>query len=149
MAAEDGRLRRLLRANLAELILVAEAQVVLVRCQLAKAVQPVGSLVGADVKGPEDGDPASVRAASEVGWAVTRAARFGLFRPQCLVRSLAIQRMLKRRHIAGSQLRIGVRIADGRMVAHAWVELCGAVIGDSAQNVSSFTPAPNLRMVQL
>ncbi len=147
--SETGALSRLARANLPELVLVAEAQLVLLRCQLEKLLRPVGSLVRADVEPKQVGDSSKIREASQVGWAVTRAARYGVFRPQCLVRSLAIQRMLKRRGIAGSELRIGIRLENNRMLAHAWVELCGAVIGDSAQNVSTFTPAPNLRMVQL
>ena len=145
----SGALSRLSRANLPELILVAEAQLVLLRCQLQKMLRPVGSLVRADQEPEQPGDSSRVREASEIGWAVTRAARFGVFRPQCLVRSLAIQRMLRRRGIVGSELRIGIRLEKKGMVAHAWVELCGAVIGDSTQNVSTFTPAPNLRMVQL
>lgn len=90
-----------------------------------------------------------LRKAALVGWAVTRAAKFGLIRSQCLVRSLAIQRMLSRRGIRNSELRIGVRVEEGKLLAHAWVELYGAVVGDSLSYVRSFESTRNLSMVQL
>ena len=49
------------------------------------------------------------------------AARFGPYRPGCLVRSLALQRLLRRSGIE-SRLRIGIRKQDATLDAHAWVE---------------------------
>lgn len=89
-----------------------------------------------------------LRTAALVGWAVARGAKYGV-RSQCLVRSLAIQRMLRRRGIVQSELRIGVRVEAGKLLAHAWVELYGAVVGDSPGYVKSFQSAPDLSLVQL
>ncbi len=47
----------------------------------------------------------------------------------CLTRSLLLGWMLRRRGIA-SQLRIGVRMAQGTLDAHAWVEYAGIPIND-------------------
>ena len=71
--------------------------------------------------------------------AVHRAARYGLFRPRCLTRALALQRLLARRGWPAS-LHVGVRRDRGALLAHAWVELDGAVLGDSPEHVATFVP---------
>jgi hypothetical protein len=139
---------RLRRVTAGELGMIAEAQVVLLSCQLAKWRRPIGKLIewnaGGDGTGVNDW-----RAVERVAWAVTRAGRYGVFRPKCLVRSLAIQRMLRRRGIAASTLNIGVRMQDGSFQAHAWVELSGAVVGDTLQHVQTFAKVTDFRLVEL
>ena len=76
--------------------------------------------------------------------AVVRAARFGVFRPQCLVRSVALSQMLADRRISGALLRVGVRRKNGEFSAHAWVELAGETLGDADDHVGSFVPMTNL-----
>lgn len=163
--AAAGWSRKLGGVTTAELRLLAEAQVVLVRCQLAKWLRPQGQLIGletaaAQATGGAVDRPAvpsarkhspGIRSATghSIGWAVTRAARYGVFRPQCLVRSMAIQRMLRRRGIADGNLHIGVRTQDGEFQAHAWIELDGMVIGDTRQHVSTFTKVTDHRLVEL
>lgn len=149
MAVEAGWLWRLRRTTVADLRLIGEAQAALLGCQLAKWRRPVGRFVTGAPRPAPAGDARDLRAAALVGWAVTRAARYGVFRPRCLVRSLAVQRMLRRRGIHSSELRIGVRMEGGALLAHAWVELDGVVIGDSLQHVRAFSPAPDLRLVEL
>ncbi len=138
------------RITAAEIRLIAEAQLVLVTCQIARWLRPTGRLLTSESE--QQLEPATrpdYATAARIGWAVTRAARYGLFRPKCLVRSLAVQRMLRRRGIEASELRIGVRLDQGALAAHAWVELGGAVVGDTVKHVRTFTPVTDFRMVEL
>lgn len=66
---------------------------------------------------------------------ITRAARsaelHGPGTPNCLERSLTLWWLLRRSGIAG-ELHIGARKCESRFEAHAWVELAGVVLNDSA-----------------
>lgn len=148
VASWPARLRGL---TLAEIRLLLEAQRDLLACQIAKWRRPVGELLDwNEVTGEQDVPTApSLETLRSVGWAITRAAGYGVFRPQCLVRSLAIQRMLRRRGVTGSTIRIGVRLRDGEFNAHAWVEIGGLVIGDSRTHVDSFRRITDHRLVEL
>jgi transglutaminase superfamily protein len=70
-----------------------------------------------------------------VSWAVTAVSRRVPFQTTCLVDSLAVDAMLRRRGYH-SQIRFGVRMPDGaRLAAHSWVEHDGKIVfgatGDS------------------
>ena len=70
----------------------------------------------------EDG----VAVAKDVGWAVTRAARYVPFRAVCLPQAIAAKAMLDRRRIA-CVMHFGVaKNRDAPMDAHAWLDV-GAV----------------------
>lgn len=144
---------RLRRVTGRDILLLAEAQLVLLRCQAAKWRRPVGQLIEWNAAEPPGAgaamDGRTRDSAVAVAWAVTRAARYGVFRPQCLVRSLAIQRMLRSRGVDTGRLNIGVRMQDGSFQAHAWVELNGAVIGDTLKHVQTFTKVTDFRLVEL
>jgi hypothetical protein len=159
--------RRLRRLNAGEARLLAEAQYLLVACQFARWRRPVGQLLrianeSADSASgtAQSGDAGTVETAGAssrgveldkaamIAWAITRTADYGLFRPKCLVRSLALQRMLRRHLATGGELRLGFRMENGRLEAHAWVELLGRVLGDSPAHVRTFTPATGLRLVE-
>ena len=60
---------------------------------------------------------------------VRAAARYGLGRPTCLEKSLALWWLLGRQGIASS-LRIGTRKAKGQFEAHAWIECDGAALDE-------------------
>ena len=60
-------------------------------------------------------------------------------RCSCLTRSLLLDWMLRRRGV-DSELRFGVRLIDGRLQAHAWVEFNGAPLNDSADVAERFAP---------
>ena len=138
------------RLTVHDLRLVAEAQLVLISCQLAKWRRPIGRLIAPDsTPSGDETDRLDRQTARSVAWAVTRAARYGVFRPQCLVRSLAIQRMLRKRRVSTGSLNIGVRMHDGSFEAHAWVEVDGAVLGDDPRHVQTFTKVTDFRMVEL
>jgi len=105
--------------------------------------RPIGSLATPTVGNPP-ADPARLPEARRLALAVVRAARFGVFRPQCLVRSVALSQMLADRRISGALVRIGVRRKNGEFSAHAWVELAGETLGDADDHVGSFVPMTNL-----
>ena len=72
---------------------------------------------------------ASWIAAKRVARLVSIASRHGPYRPTCLRQSLVLWQTLRRRGLP-AQLRIGVGRPDGRMVAHAWVELGERVVNE-------------------
>ncbi len=55
----------------------------------------------------------------------------------CLARSLTLQRLLASRGVP-TDVRIGVSLDGGQLVAHAWVEHLGKVINDSITVVNSY-----------
>ena len=65
-----------------------------------------------------------------LGEAVNIAARHTPFPVTCLSRSLLLGWLLHRRGVA-SDLRIGVRLTQGKLDAHAWVECEGVPVNDS------------------
>ncbi len=76
--------------------------------------------------------------AREIGDAVRRVALYGITRPQCLARSIAISTMLEGEGIRGAIVRIGVRPDHAKIAAHAWVEFAGEIVGDSRAHVRGF-----------
>ena len=122
---------------------LVRAQWALLKAQSAVRSRPIGSLASPASDG-RDADPARLPEARRLALAVVRAARFGVFRPQCLVRSVALSRMLEGRGIGGALVRVGVRRTDAEFLAHAWVELAGETLGDADDHVGSFVPLTNL-----
>jgi hypothetical protein len=57
----------------------------------------------------------------------------------CLTRSLVLDWMLRRRGVE-SNLRIGVRLVEGRLEAHAWIEVDGHPLNDSTAVTDRFAP---------
>jgi hypothetical protein len=146
------RIRNLPRITAAEFRLLVEAQATLIACQAVKWRRPVGSLLQRNVAEETADVPLDYgtrKAVGSVQWAVSRSARHGVFRPQCLVRAMAIQKMLHRRGIVTARINIGVSMQSGAFEAHAWVELNGAVVGDSAENVGRFTKVSDVRLIKL
>src|SRR5439155_2263831 len=76
--------------------------------------------------GPGDLDPGVWRTAL----AVERAADYGVFRANCLIRAVALQRLLEARGFPGSAVRVGARVERGHFTAHPWVEYAGNWLGD-------------------
>ena len=62
-----------------------------------------------------------------------------LVRVPCLSRSVALARMLSRRGVP-SDIRIGVRTSDGRLEAHAWVEVNGRPLLEDESTLRTFVP---------
>lgn len=108
--------------------------------------RPIGSLTTRDTgsDGPIAGDPTRAR---EVARAVARAATYGLFRPFCLVRALALRDLLQREGIRGTEIRIGVRRRGSEFAAHAWVRWGAEILGDEPSYVATFTEVDDIRVL--
>ncbi len=78
-----------------------------------------------------------------IGSLVNHAAHHAPFRATCLTRSLLLRWMLRRQGI-DSQLRIGVRLNQGALGAHAWVEFTGIPINDRPEVSKEFAPFAEL-----
>ncbi len=63
----------------------------------------------------------------------------GLYPARCLPRALVLERLLLRRG-APAELRIGVRREDGRLAAHAWVEVDGRPVAEPEGIELRFAP---------
>lgn len=154
-----GKLIRLPRSELVELL---RAQAALVAAHLIVWTRPQGQLVSR--KGERQAAPAPVSSspaprpprpghtldtprATRLALAVSRAARYGLTRPKCLVRAVALQRLLAAHGMDGT-IRIGVRRIDGRFDAHAWVELGDMVLGDDEEHTATFEELPEVSIVE-
>lgn len=122
------------------------AQYALLRAQWRVKRVPIGRLV---VKAPARAGQATgdgVRA-NAVALAVSRAAEYGVFRPLCLVRAIALQDLLRSNGVSGSELRVGVRHEAGAFTAHAWVVWRNQVLGDRAEYVAKFVEVDDLRVL--
>jgi hypothetical protein len=80
-----------------------------------------------------------VRDASRIARMVHTAARYGLVRPTCLEKSLALWWFLGRRGIASS-LRIGTRKNAGKLEAHAWIECGGSTLNETGEALPDYAP---------
>jgi hypothetical protein len=76
---------------------------------------------------------------------VNLAARRSPLHASCLVRSLLLEWMLRRLGRA-SALRIGVRLVDGHLDAHAWIEVEGVPINDGPDVASRYPPLLSARL---
>lgn len=72
--------------------------------------------------------------------AVDRAAHYGVFRPTCLVRAVALERMIVRAGVGPAVVKVGVQRGGDQFFAHAWIELDGRVVGDEPVRIQRFTP---------
>lgn len=134
------RLRKLSRLRAKELARLGYAQGMLIWAQLLVWTRPQGRLVTTDSLA-EAKAPAELterERALALALAMQRAATHGIFRPACLVRAVALNRMLVSNGIRGSRIKVGVRWAANGFAAHAWVEHCGRVIGDRESHVRKF-----------
>lgn len=122
------------------------AQLALFRAQRRVDQQPIGSLAIRETATPAEvrGDPVRARA---LGLAVQRTASFGLFRPLCLVQSLALRELLRAEGIEGASIRIGVRRRAGAFEAHAWVLWGDEILGDLPEHVALFAEVDDLRIL--
>jgi Transglutaminase-like superfamily len=71
---------------------------------------------------------AQTQTAAEIGWAVTRAARYVPFKAVCLPQAMAARVMLKHRGI-GSVMHFGAAKGNGKPLdAHAWLDAAGVEV---------------------
>ena len=129
------------------------AQAALLMAQVQVWTRPVGRFVE-DVQRVAPGLQAPISRNSRewgealrIARAVRRVADNGLMKPKCLVRAVAINRVLESRGIKGSRVRIGVRRIDGNFSAHAWVELGQRLLGDDPRHVSTFAQLLDVKVL--
>lgn len=139
-------LRKLRTFGLRDAIDLFRAQAALLRARRLVATRPVGSLAIRAHVTPESltGDPERAHA---LALATRRAARFGLFRPYCLVQAIALRDLLEADGIRGSSIRVGVRRNGGTFEAHAWVTWGRHLLGDRPEHVRRFTEVDDLRVL--
>ena len=102
--------------------------------------RPKGTLLR-PVDGLADADHGAVESRlAPLVVAVDRAGRYGLFRPTCLVRAIALEQMIVKAGAGPAVVRVGVLTGPDRFLAHAWIEREGRVIGDEPARVAMFTP---------
>jgi hypothetical protein len=102
--------------------------------------RPKGELLRPVDGGPDRGNREGEDRLAGLVVAVDRAARYGLFRPTCLVRAVALERMIVRAGVGPAVVRVGVLTGGDAFMAHAWIELSGRVVGDDPSRVAQFTP---------
>jgi hypothetical protein len=82
--------------------------------------------------------------------ALVNSATFHVLGPDnCLIRSLYLLWLLRRRGVSSS-LRIGTRLTDGQLKAHAWVEVADQPVNDPhdiAENYVAFDQPLTSRLV--
>ena len=112
------RLRRLLRLTPADVALLCRAALILLWIRLSLLIRPWSRFASPAVR------THSVRAVKpgvdRLEWAVLAAGRF-IPRTTCLTQALTLHRLLSR-YGYRSNVQFGIRHADGRVAAHAWVE---------------------------
>jgi Transglutaminase-like superfamily len=153
--ARPAFLRRLARLSAREWLDLAEAQFELLVAQYIVATRRTGQLVSRAALDPFGDDHAA--AASEphadprpeqIALAIGRAAEHGVFRPLCLVRAVALKRMLDRHGYDGGIVKIGVRLNRGRFAAHAWVAYGSQILGDQEWHVKSFAELDEINVME-
>jgi Transglutaminase-like superfamily len=111
--------------------LLAEAALWLLLSRAAVAVLPfktLARLMGRPVASASlEADPATVRAARRVAWAIQAAAFRIPIRLNCLPRSLGAKVMLRLRGVP-SVLHLGARLEERGMQAHAWLMAGGMAV---------------------
>lgn len=121
------------------------AQAALISAQFSLWLRRRGSLVSADAPADVAQQEGPVEpAVLNLARAVDRAASYGFVRAQCLARSIALSRLMESRGFDGSIVRVGVSLEGEEMLAHAWVEYRGSIIGDEESHVSRFDRLPGI-----
>lgn len=146
-------LRKLAGLSRTEWIDLLQAQAALIWAQLLVWTRPTGKLIDSSATETAPPSDALTPAATlnprayQLALAIGRAAEHGVFRPLCLVRAVALKRLLEARDIHGSRIRIGVRRVGGRFTAHAWVEHGDVVLGDLDEHVNRFAQLADVRLI--
>ena len=145
--ARPAFLRRLARLSAREWLDLAEAQLELLVAQFIVATRRTGQLVSRAALDPFGDDHAAASASApnadprpeQLALAIGRAAEHGIFRPLCLVRAVALKRVLDRH---------GLRLNRGRFAAHAWVAYGTQILGDQEWHVKSFAELDEISVVE-
>jgi transglutaminase superfamily protein len=105
----------------------------------AVRVQRLTGTLGRSLDGRRPAGRVDEPRARQIARIVAMASRHTLTANTCLHRSLALWWVLGRRGL-DSHLKMGARLNDGRLDAHAWVEHSGVVINDDPEVTGGYTP---------
>lgn len=127
------------------------AQLALLRAKWSLGRAPNGTLVTAAVEGTareiaRAATPTQVRRAREIAVAVVRTERAGLVRAPCLARAIAIRHLIQREGLGDGEIRVGVRMSDGRLEAHAWVDYGGVQLVTTRDELQGYVPLDGLEV---
>jgi hypothetical protein len=154
--ARPAFLRRLARLSAREWLDLAEAQLELLVAKIIVATRRTGQLVSRAPLDPFGDEDAPIAAPTpdadprpgQLALAIGRAAEHGVFRPLCLVRAVALKRLLDRHGYEGGIVKIGVRMNRGRFAAHAWVAYGTQILGDQEWHVKSFAELDEISVME-
>ena len=130
-------LRRFAQVDNRRRALVLEAVACLLLARLGLIFVPFPKLARrlGDFVPPSDPRAAAARertaqapTAEEIGWAVTRSARYLPFKAVCLPQAMAARVMLKRRGVSSVMHFGAARGADKPLDAHAWLDAAGVEV---------------------
>ncbi|MFB2835276.1 lasso peptide biosynthesis B2 protein [Floridanema evergladense] len=80
-----------------------------------------------------------IKEARAIAKLVEIASRYGIYKPNCLQKSLLLCWLLRQQGME-SELRIGVRKKEELLEAHAWVEYQGCILNDRSDVNQLFAP---------
>jgi Transglutaminase-like superfamily len=125
----DNRSRALLAEAVAYLL---AARLALIFIPFPRLARRLGSFVPpAEARASQvqsETTPEEARLAAEIGWAVTRAARYVPFKAVCLPQAMAARVMLKRRGVK-SVMHFGAAKGMAKPLdAHAWLDAAGVEV---------------------
>ena len=130
-------LRRFAQVDNRRRALVIEAVAFLLLARLGLMVVPFPKLARRLGEFVPPTDPRAVAArkagaqtalAEEIGWAVTRSARYVPFKAVCLPQAMAARAMLQRRGVASVMHFGAARGQDKPLDAHAWLDAAGVEV---------------------
>lgn len=136
-----GILKKLRALNWSDWRDLARAEAALGQTQLLVWLLPRGKLLAKSHQAEgREGQPLTdvPDRIHQLAQAVARASRYGPLRPSCLIRAIALQRLIERAGYSGSRVRVGVRLGGTQLEAHAWVDYMGIPIGDDISHVGQF-----------
>ncbi len=125
----DNRRRGLLVEAVAYLL---AARLALIFIPFPRLAQRLGTFVApADARAAQAAAqtaPDQARLAKDIGWAVTRSARYVPFRAVCLPQAMAARVMLKRRGIRSVMHFGAAKGTEKPLDAHAWLDAAGVEV---------------------
>jgi len=121
------------RAYLAEAVTcLLAARLALIFIPFPRLARHLGSFVPpADARAAQaaiETAPDQARLAEDIGWAVTRAARYVPFKAVCLPQAMAARVMLKRRGVQSVMHFGAAKGTDKPLDAHAWLDAAGVKV---------------------
>ena len=128
-AQVDGRRRALVAEAIVWLLL---ARLALIFIPFPRLARGLGSFVPpADaraLRAKSKVSPSDVQIAEDIGWAVTRSARYVPFKAVCLPQAMAARVMLKRRGVASVMHFGAAKGKEKPLDTHAWLDAAGVEV---------------------